>query len=126
MNIIIAGSSTFQDYELLERKMDTLTAQLDDIVVFSGYADGADKLGERWAFENRFTVKRFRPDWKEHGKQAGIIRNQEMLTEAGPKCAVIVFWDGQSKGSKDMIDRAKKAGVKLKVIRIDTGDDSNV
>ena len=43
--IIIAGSRTFNDYDLLARKMDHLTQNLDEVEVVSGAAKGADELG---------------------------------------------------------------------------------
>jgi len=46
------------------------------------------------------------------GKAAGFIRNAEMAEYAD---ALIAFWDGRSKGTKHMIDLAKKHGLKVKI-----------
>lgn len=52
MKIIIAGSRQFSDYTFLKAKMDRLTSKLKKKpVILSGHAKGADRLGERWAFE---------------------------------------------------------------------------
>lgn len=113
MKIIVAGSRDFDDYERLARLMDRLTAPYVDVVVLSGAAKGADALGERWAFGWMWTVMRFHADWNRHGKAAGPIRNQEMVDAAD---AAVFFWKGGSKGTADCIARAKKKGIRTKVV----------
>lgn len=76
-----------------------------DIEIVSGTANGADKLGEKYAEEHGYTVKQFPADWDKHGKSAGYKRNTEM----GDYCDMaVVFYDGQSKGSQHMIDIMRK------------------
>jgi hypothetical protein len=90
--------------------MDTVTE------VVSGCAHGADKLGERWAASLKIPVARFPADWDTHGKRAGFIRNSEMAEYAD---ACIVFWNGTSKGTKHMIDIAKrKQGMRLITVTV--------
>lgn len=99
--------------------------------VVSGGADGADQLGEAWAAASGMPVgpdDRFEPDWDEHGRSAGPIRNSEILEEAD---IVVMFWNGESAGSKDMIHKAQRADdVRLTVVRYDEGerpwDDINI
>jgi hypothetical protein len=81
--------------------MDHLTQNYTDIEVVSGCARGADQLGERWADERGYPVKRFPADWHKHGKRAGYLRNEEM---AGYATHLVAFWDGRSRGTKHMID----------------------
>lgn len=45
-----------------------------------------------------------------------MIRNDEMATYAD---MLIAFWDGQSVGTQDMIDRMEKLGKEVKVIYYD-------
>lgn len=122
MRIIIAGSRTFDDYALLKRTMDKIIAHVKrgkgdtSIKIISGGAKGADKLGEWWAYKNMISYEVFQADWGKHGKAAGPIRNQEMIDE-GKADALIVFWDGKSPGTKDMIGRARKAGLKIKIVK---------
>ncbi len=84
-----------------------------DIEVISGTASGADTLGERYAKENGYKLTRFPADWNKHGKKAGYIRNCEMADYAE---ALIAFWDGESKGTKNMIEIAKSKGIKIKIV----------
>jgi hypothetical protein len=112
MKVIVAGSRTFNDYELLEGVLDTLNTKVSNIEIVSGTANGADKLGEKWANKNNKVIHRFRPDWSV-GKGAGYIRNKEMA-EFSDAC--IVFWDGKSVGTKHMIDLSRKNNLKLKIV----------
>ena len=112
--IIIAGSRTFDDYDLLTHKMDHLTQNPDEIEVVSGGAKGADQLGERWAQERGHRLKIFPADWNRFGKQAGFIRNAQM---AGYATHLVAFFDDSSAGIKHMIQLARKYNLKLRVIR---------
>ena len=122
MNLIIAGERDFDDYALLCKSLDHLLKNTDKstITVFSGQAKGADYLGERWAKSKnpRILIRQFPADWDKHGKKAGILRNQEML-DAGAS-HLVAFWDKSSRGTKDMIDRATKAGIVVRVVDYST------
>lgn len=50
---------------------------------------------------------------EKHGKSAGYKRNQEM---ANVSTHLIAFWDGKSRGTKHMIDIAKRDGLKSHVV----------
>lgn len=108
VKIIIAGGRDFSDYDRLhESVMFFLSEQninLLDVTVFSGGAKGADKLGERFAKEHHLKIVKYPADWDKFGKKAGFIRNGEMIKDAD---MLIAFWDGKSKGTKDIIERAR-------------------
>lgn len=111
MKWIIAGSRTFDDFDRLCRVMDGFRHGPFPVTeVVCGGAKGADILGERWAVGRSVPVRHFIPQWKTHGKRAGFLRNQEMADYADK---LVVFWDGESHGTKDMIRRAagKSMGV---------------
>lgn len=115
--VIIAGSRSFSDIELMRLKCDAiLKAKVDthEIVIVSGTAGGTDKLGEQYASERGYKVHRYPAKWDEFGRRAGYIRNQQMMDNAD---AVIVFWDGVSKGSRHMMDIAEAANAPLRVVR---------
>lgn len=61
---------------------------------------GADALGEHWATAHGIPVERFPADWDKHGRAAGPIRNEAMAREGD---ALVVFWDGESRGSYSML-----------------------
>ena len=83
---------------------------LEKIEIVQGGAKGADALGKLYADRHKVKMTEFSANWDLYGKAAGIIRNSEMADYSD---ACIVFWDGISKGSKNMIETAKKKGLKV-------------
>jgi hypothetical protein len=116
MKLIIAGSRTLTDYSWMETKLNNVLANTqEDVVVISGGAKGADKLGERYAKTRGFDVIIMPADWDTHGKKAGYLRNKQMAQEC---THAVIFWDGESPGSKHMIDICQKLNIPNRVIRI--------
>ena len=86
------------------------------VALITGGSRGIGKaIVEKFAKENGFPIRRYLPNWKEYGKAAGPIRNKQMVDLCHK---VICFWDGKSKGTKSMIECAKKLDkpVKIKII----------
>jgi len=113
VKVIIAGGRDFNDYDLLCRKTDKILSRQSEIEIVSGTAKGADKLGERYAEERGYPVKRFIPDWNYFGKRAGYIRNTDMAEYAD---ALIAFWNGKSRGTEDMIKTANEKNLLIRII----------
>lgn len=115
--IIVAGGRSFNNYDLLEQKLDYyLSSKINegyDIVIISGTAKGADSLGEKYAINKGYEIERFPANWDKYGKSAGYRRNVDMANAAD---ACIVFWDGTSPGSKHMIDIANTKRLALRVV----------
>ena len=106
--VIIAGSRDFSDYNILREQCNAVLAdksQTHQIIIVSGAARGADRLGEQYAAERGYAISRKPADWNKYGRAAGPIRNEEMAKEAD---ALIAFWDGESRGTKNMIELASK------------------
>lgn len=123
LRVIIAGSRDFGDYELLKKsaiEIITKKTMLPDLTrIISGGARGADTLGERFANEMGLEISRFIPDWDGLGKRAGYVRNAEMAkfaVEDDNDGMLIAFWDGKSRGTKHMIDLAKRYGLEVHVV----------
>lgn len=112
MKVIIAGGRNFNDYEKLCQICDNALSKQTEVEIVSGTANGADKLGEKYANDNGYPIKQFPADWDKYGKSAGYKRNAQMAEYAD---ALIAFWDGKSRGTKHMIDLAKRANLKVKV-----------
>ena len=113
MKIIIAGGRDFNDYQLLCSKLDFLFQNVVPTII-CGEARGADSLGKKYALEHNLQVISFPADWEKYGKSAGYIRNEQMAKEAD---ALVAFWDGQSKGTKHMINIMKNLGKSVKVVK---------
>ena len=115
--IIVAGGRSFNNYDLLEQKLDYyLSSKINegyDIVIISGTAKGADSLGEKYAINKGYEIERFPANWDKYGKSAGYRRNVDMANVAD---ACIVFWDGTSPGWKHMIDIANTKRLALRIV----------
>ena len=113
MKLIIAGGRTITDYSLVLSALAESGFQPTEIV--SGGAPGVDSLGERYAIENNLPLQIFYADWGSYGKAAGPIRNRKM---ADYGTALLAIWDGESRGTKNMIEEATKRNLQVFVKRI--------
>ena len=124
MKILVCGSRSWHNVAKVRLALarffkpccEDCNENVADVTVIDGGAHGADELGHMVAVENGFLTKRFPADWNRYGKRAGYIRNQQMLTEGHPDL-VLAFWDGRSRGTRHMIELARKAGVAVEIIR---------
>ena len=111
-NIIVAGSRNFNDYGIVKKSLKNflLSKQISSKpTIICGMANGADMLGYQFAKEHELLLKEFPADWS-IGKRAGYIRNEQMAkyTHEHGNGVLLAFWDGESKGTKHMIELAKK------------------
>ena len=112
MRTIIAGSRGITDYRQV---CDAVTESCFDVTtVVSGTARGVDQLGEQWARGHGVPVDRFPAQWNRDGKAAGYKRNVVMAILSD---ALIALWDGKSRGTKHMIEEAKRRGLRVFVYR---------
>ena len=119
--VIIAGGRQFNDYALLSAKCDGILSQkriTHKIIIISGTARGADTLGEQYARERGYTLRQFPADWNQFRKSAGYLRNCQMADNAD---ALIAFWDGESSGTKNMVEIARERNLAVRVIRYING-----
>jgi hypothetical protein len=133
MRTIIAGSRFFdcdsQDHvwpSMACAKCRKMVDLIDAIVrrsafdvtfVISGDCRGPDRQGVLWASLNKIPYDRRRPDWATYGRAAGKRRNGEMITKDGAE-ALIAIWDGESRGTADMIEQARRAGLRVEVYNL--------
>ncbi len=113
--VIITGSRNFQDYNLLKKECDLFLHDIsDNIAVISGGRGGADKLGERYAREKGYWI-RIITDYSDKFGDVEYTVNERRAKEGH---SLIAFWDGQSRGTRNMIDVAKQNGIeKIKIIQ---------
>lgn len=119
MKVIIAGGRDFCDKELLYKQCDRFLITVvgaKDIEIISGRAQGADRLGEEYSNDRGYRIKYFIPNWRRDGKAGGVIRNREMAKYAAPDGILIAFWDGKSRGTKNMIDEATAMNLIIKIV----------
>lgn len=87
---------------------------LDITEVVCGMAPGVDMLGLAWARRNQIPWREFPAQWRtkdgELDRGAGYRRNEAMAVYAD---ALVAIWDGESGGTRDMIERAKRHGLRV-------------
>lgn len=80
--------------------------------LITGCARGVDRWGEEWWKEymtdDEDSILRFPADWFNLGRRAGYVRNEQMAERTHQ---AIIVWDGQSKGTKHMMDLLQKRGI---------------
>ena len=123
-NIIIAGSRDFTDYKVVKSSLKNflISKQTSDKpTIICGMARGADMLGYRLAKEFKLPLKEFPANWDVYQKRAGYIRNEQMAKYAQEhgNGVLLAFWDGKSKGTKHMIDLAKKYNLEIHIFNFE-------
>lgn len=123
IRVIVAGSRDFNDFSLVEKSLMMYFKEnqlhRSDIEIISGTARGADRLGEIFANKYGLKLTKFPADWDYYGKSAGYVRNEQMAKYASKENGVLfAFWNGTSKGTKHMIDLAKKYNLQTNTIYI--------
>lgn len=114
--LVVAGSRSFADEGRLFADLDRLLARRLPAVeiVTGGCPSGADAIGARYARARGLPLRVFPARWAKLGRAAGPVRNEEMALYAD---GVIVYWDGESRGSKSMINSAVAHGVRVVIRR---------
>lgn len=117
--ILISGGRDFADYVLLKTECDRFIAGVPDdrqVIIISGEATGAEKLGSDFAREHGFhcetplsETNRRRGNTSE--KVAG--RNADLLQNAD---AVVAFWDGEDGEIKDLIRQAQEKRIPVQIV----------
>ena len=109
MKLLIVGSRDIKEFNLepyVEKTVDT---------IISGGAAGVDSLAEWYADSRRLFKYILRPRYDLFGRAAPLKRNEQMVDMAD---AVLVIWNGRSKGSEYTIKYAERKNKKLVVVRI--------
>ena len=108
MRLLVCGSREYENWTRIDFELSNLLRK--PTVIIHGAAPGVDTLAGIWARRNNILEEVYPADWETYGKAAGPIRNKKMLDEGKPD-VVMGFLSKDSKGTKNMIEQAKKAGV---------------
>lgn len=128
---LIGGSREFEDKKVFGEVMaDNLLAPslTYELVIVSGGCRGVDTMAREYALSKGLQLKEFKPDWKKYGRAAGPKRNDEMtayMAEHGRGWSeghALFFWDGESRGTKQCIESARKAGIPVRIWNTKTGN----
>lgn len=116
MKLAIIGSRNLQINNIEQYITDAVTE------IVSGGAKGIDSCAGEFALSKGIAFKEFLPDYKKYGKAAPVIRNKEIVNYSD---AILAFWDGKSRGTKNVIDYCKKSNKPLHIIILPTGEASS-
>jgi hypothetical protein len=109
--VLVCGSRGWRDGLAIHRRLEELP---EGTHLIHGGADGADDLAADAADLLGIRQLVCMPDYKTYGsKRAPHVRNDVMLDHSD---LVLAFWDGESPGTKSVIEKAKKRGIPVEVI----------
>lgn len=129
MKLIIAGC---RDHDVPLKEMDRILRMsphwtnvnlsvyhgYDMIEIVTGGCRGVDHSAKAWAMHHRIPHREFPADWNTHGKAAGPIRNKQMAEYADK---LVALWDGESRGTLNMIQTMTREGKPVFVWPIQKG-----
>ena len=109
MKLLIVGSRSISDFDLspyVSKEVDT---------VISGGAGGVDSIAEQYADERRLSKYILRPRYDLYGRAAPLKRNEQMVDMSD---AVLIIWDGHSKGTQYTMKYAKQKNKQITLIQL--------
>lgn len=93
--------------------------------IISGGAKGVDTCAKEYATSHGMKLTEFTPDYARYGRNAAPLKRNITIIENAD--LVLAFWDGNSRGTKFVIENCKQMGVEVKVhlINLENGIDYN-
>ena len=91
-----------------------LPAEVTEII--SGGAKGVDTSAKEYALSHDIKLTEFLPEYQKYGRSAPLKRNLTIIENAD---LVLAFWDGNSRGTKFVIDNCKRRNIPIQIILMD-------
>ena len=108
MKLLIVGSRSITDFDLSPY----ITAEVDTVI--SGGACGIDSIAEQYADMHRLSKYILHPRYDLYGRAAPLKRNEQMVDMSD---AVLVIWDGRSKGTLHTLKYTEKMKKPLTLVK---------
>ena len=108
MILLIVGSRSITEFDISPY----ISSDVDTVI--SGGAKGIDTLAEWYADSNNLSKYIIRPRYDLYGRAAPLVRNEQMVDMAD---AVLVIWDGHSKGALYTIRYSKKKNKLITIVQ---------
>ena len=83
------------------------TLDPDEEIIMTGGADGVDETVMEAARKQGFTLVTVKPDYGSYGRAAPLVRNTYMAQRCD---RAVFFWDGESRGTHDAINKVRREG----------------
>lgn len=106
MKVAIIGSRGLN----VTNQQDYLPPETTEII--SGGARGIDTCARNYAISHGLKLTEFLPEYDKYGRSAPLKRNITIIEASD---LVLAFWDGQSRGTKFVIDNCKRLGIEVRV-----------
>ena len=113
IKVLICGDRNWTDARTVRDFVKSLPT---GAIIIHGAAKGTDSIAGEEGNKHGYEVRAYPADWERYGRAAGPIRNQQMLDLERPQL-VVAFHDNldSSRGTKDMVQRAKCLGIPVKL-----------
>lgn len=110
--LLITGSRTWENEDVMRKLLVKIYDQVKDRdpILVHGTAPGADQMASLIWLDLGGAVEPHPADWEQYGKQAGFVRNQQMV-DLGANL-VIAFIRDNSRGASMTARIAERAGIK--------------
>lgn len=111
LKIVISGSRSITNYGQLKTFMSNVLEQYNrhrSIVIIAGGAKGVDQLAKRYATENAFIYKEYKPLYRCNADRGAPLRRNKDMGKIGD--ILVALWDGESPGTQHMINWMIKEG----------------
>lgn len=109
MRIAIVGSRNLNIINLEQYLPNDVTE------IISGGAKGVDTSARKFATENNIKLTEILPEYEKYGRSAPIKRNDLIVNAAD---IVFAFWDGNSRGTKYVIEYCKKTNKPIRIFKL--------
>lgn len=120
MKVLVCGGRHYNNYEKIFDVIKSLKEKYGNITIIEGGAPGADKHARTVCEKEGIPFNEYPADWKKYGRAAGPKRNQQMLDCECPDLVIAFHEDIESsKGTKDMINRARRLNIETLMIEKD-------
>jgi hypothetical protein len=113
MRVLVCGDRNWTDKQKIKDRLSQLPQWA---IIVEGEARGADSLARECAEELGMEIEAYPANWKKYGKAAGPVRNQQMLDSGIDLVIAFHPYITSSKGTKDMVRRAKLARIDTEII----------
>lgn len=120
-NIAVVGSRNFTDKDIFSRVLaEVISIEGSPKNIVSGGAIGADTLAYEWAIANGVDTLVFEPRYKDFPKKVRrwMAPKERNTTIVENSDIVLAFWDMESTGTKDTIDKSVEKGNKVYLYNI--------
>lgn len=116
LRVLVTGDRNWTDGDFVQHTLEQIPTNFgvppEDVTLICGRARGLDTIAEYRATLLGWKIEPYPANWNEYGRAAGPIRNQQMLNSGVDVCLAFHNSIDESKGTKDMIRRVERAGIR--------------